>query len=338
MKILLAIQATGNGHISRAQAIHPILQKYGEVDVLVSGTQSSVPKAFPVKYQLKGLSFIIGKKGGVDLIRSFFHFDWWQFFKQVCTLPVQEYDIVINDFEPVVAWACKWRKKTCYGLSHQAAVAHPSSPKPSGAFTCSKWILNYYAPCTYAFGFHFKPYDPVIYTPIIRPKVRHLESIAAGHYTVYLPAYHHQHLASFLSQFTEVHWHIFSKDATTNMYYKNVTIYPVGDDAFLLSMASSNGVLCGAGFETPAEALYLKKKLAVVPMKNQYEQYCNAAALAEMGVPVWFDLFHEKTALSKWVASVQTITVDYPEQTHDIISLIVSNHKFNYLEPFALHA
>ena len=32
MKILLAIQATGNGHISRAQAIYPILQKYGEVD------------------------------------------------------------------------------------------------------------------------------------------------------------------------------------------------------------------------------------------------------------------------------------------------------------------
>ena len=76
MKILLAIQATGNGHISRAQAIYPILQKYGEVDVLLSGTQSSVAQSFPVKYHLKGLSFIIGKKGGVDLVRSFFHFDF----------------------------------------------------------------------------------------------------------------------------------------------------------------------------------------------------------------------------------------------------------------------
>jgi uncharacterized protein (TIGR00661 family) len=103
-------------------------------------------------------------------------------------------------------------------------------------------------------------------------------------------------------------------------------------------MASSNGVLCGAGFEAPAEALYLKKKLAVVPMKNQYEQYCNAAALAEMGVPVWFDLFQEKAALAKWLVSPQRIEVDYPDQTHDIISLIVSNHKFNYLAPFAIHA
>jgi uncharacterized protein (TIGR00661 family) len=155
---------------------------------------------------------------------------------------------------------------------------------------------------------------------------------------VYLPSYNHHHLAKFLSQFPEVHWHVFSKDAGVNFYFNNVTIYPVGDEAFLLSMASSNGVLCGAGFEAPAEALYLKKKLAVVPMKNQYEQYCNAAALAEMGVPVWFDLFQEKAALAKWLVSPQRIEVDYPDQTHDIISLIVSNNKFNYLEPFAIHA
>ena len=338
MKILLAIQATGNGHISRAQAIYPILQKYGEVDVLLSGTQSSVAQSFPVKYHLKGLSFIIGKKGGVDLVRSFFHFDWWQFFKNVFYFPVQEYDLIINDFEPVVAWACKWRKKTCYGLSHQEAVANPLSPKPSGDYAISQWILKHYAPTTYAFGFHFKAYDAHIFTPIIRPKVRNLQSINAGHYTVYLPSYNHHHLANFLNQFSEVHWHVFSKDAGVNFYFNNVTIYPVGDDAFLLSMASSNGVLCGAGFEAPAEALYLKKKLAVVPMKNQYEQYCNAAALAEMGVPVWFDLFQEKAALAKWIVSPQCIEVDYPEQTHEIISLIVSNNKFNYLEPFAIHA
>jgi len=338
MKILLAIQATGNGHISRAQAIYPILQKYGEVDVLVSGTQSSVPKAFPVKYQLKGLSFIIGKKGGIDLVRSFFHFDWWQFFRQVYTLPVQEYDIIINDFEPVVAWACKLRNKTCYGLSHQAAVAHPSSPKPGAMHGLSAWILKNYAPTTFAFGFHFQRYDPLLFTPIIRPKVRNLQSVNAGHYTVYLPAYQQDRLASFLAQFKEVQWHIFSKDAKGTSYFNNVTIYPVSDDAFLLSMAAAAGVLCGAGFETPAEALYLQKKLAVVPMKKQYEQYCNAAALAQMGVPVWMDVYTAAPAIAEWLKASQSIVVDYPDQTYEIIELLIANHKFHYLEPFAIHA
>ncbi len=63
-------------------------------------------------------------------------------------------------------------------------------------------------------------------------------------------------------------------------------IAPINNDAFIKSLVTSTGVLCGAGFETPAEALFLKKKLMVIPMKGQYEQQCNAAALKEMGVPV----------------------------------------------------
>ena len=37
MKILYAIQGTGNGHLSRAIDVIPALKKIGQVDVLVSG-------------------------------------------------------------------------------------------------------------------------------------------------------------------------------------------------------------------------------------------------------------------------------------------------------------
>ena len=36
MKIFYAIQATGNGHISRAIQLYPYLQKFGEVDLGVA--------------------------------------------------------------------------------------------------------------------------------------------------------------------------------------------------------------------------------------------------------------------------------------------------------------
>ena len=45
MKILFAIQGTGNGHISRAREIVPLLQQYGEVDLLVSGTEYTMSYA-----------------------------------------------------------------------------------------------------------------------------------------------------------------------------------------------------------------------------------------------------------------------------------------------------
>jgi UDP:flavonoid glycosyltransferase YjiC (YdhE family) len=40
MKVLYAIQGTGNGHISRARALVPELQKHCELDLLISGTES----------------------------------------------------------------------------------------------------------------------------------------------------------------------------------------------------------------------------------------------------------------------------------------------------------
>ena len=64
MKILYAIQGTGNGHLSRARDIIPILQQKGELDILVSGTEAEVKLPYPVRYHFKGLSFVFGKREG----------------------------------------------------------------------------------------------------------------------------------------------------------------------------------------------------------------------------------------------------------------------------------
>jgi uncharacterized protein (TIGR00661 family) len=107
MKILYAIQGTGNGHISRAAEIIPHLHKYSDCDVLISGYQNEVEPDFPVKYRLKGLGFVFGKNGGVDVRSTIKSANLKGFLKEIHSVPVEEYDLVINDFEPVTAWACK---------------------------------------------------------------------------------------------------------------------------------------------------------------------------------------------------------------------------------------
>ena len=189
MKILYAIQGTGNGHISRARDIIPILKKRGELDVLISGTEADVDLGFPVKYKFKGMSFVFGKHGGVDLLSTYKKAKLKRFFKEVKSLPVKNYDLVINDFEPVSAWACRLNKKECIGLSHQAAVLNKKSPRPKESDTIGKSILKNYAPVTDKYGFHFKAYDNKIFTPVIRDEIRNADNILLPHYTVYLPAY-----------------------------------------------------------------------------------------------------------------------------------------------------
>ena len=70
MKILYAIQGTGNGHLARAEDVVPALKQHGDVDLFVSGAQADIKLPFPIQYKSKGLSFYFGKKGGVDLYKT----------------------------------------------------------------------------------------------------------------------------------------------------------------------------------------------------------------------------------------------------------------------------
>jgi uncharacterized protein (TIGR00661 family) len=327
MKILYAIQGTGNGHLSRARDIIPILQKKGELDILVSGIQADVELPYSVKYKFKGLSFIFGKNGGVDLIATYKKSNLKQLYKEIKSLPVEEYDLVINDFEPVSAWACKMKHKECIGLSHQAAVINKKSPKPKKKDLVGKAVLNNYAPVTEAYGFHFGTYDTNIFTPVIRSQVRLARPSNNGHYTVYLPAYSDERIIKILGEIKNINWQVFSKHSKKEYKEKNIHIRPINNDDFIESFITCTGVLCGAGFETPAEALFLNKKLMAIPMKGQYEQQCNAAALKTIGVPVIKSL--KKKHLDKikaWITDNQSIPVNFPNSTEKIISMIVKKH------------
>jgi uncharacterized protein (TIGR00661 family) len=334
MKILYAIQGTGNGHLSRARDIIPHLLEYGAVDVLVSGIQADVDLGFPVTYKLKGLSFIFGKKGGVDIVATYKKGKLKQLWQEIKSLPVEEYDIVINDFEPVSAWACILRRKACIGLSHQAAVLNSRAPQPAIADLAGTALLRYYAPATRQFGFHFNKYDENIYTPVIRHQVRALVPANKGHYTLYLPAYDDKRIIKVLSQFKNIEWQVFSKHNKTKFTQGNITIQPICNEAFIQSMAAAEGVLCGAGFETPAEALYLQKKLMVIPMKGQYEQQCNAAALEKMGVPVIKSLKKKHSdKIKSWLKSKEIIQVNYPDETKEIIDAVIQQFGVIALKP-----
>lgn len=330
MKILYAIQGTGNGHLSRARDIIPILEQKGEVDILISGVQADVELPHFVKYRFKGLSFIFGKKGGVDLFKTYKNSHLKKLYKEIISLPVHDYDLVISDFEPVSAWACIIKKKDSIGLSHQLGVINKRSPKPKKSDPVGKIILKRYAPVTYKYGFHFNSYNNSVFTPVIRKEVRDLEPVNFGHYTVYLPAYDDKRILKVLKKAGNVKWHVFSKHTKKAYSKDNFIVEPISNESFIQSMSSCAGILCGAGFETPAEALFLKKKLMVIPMKNQYEQHCNAAALKEMKVHVIKSLKKKHLPkIEKWLQSSDKVEVHFPDITSDIIDMIIKKHYQN---------
>lgn len=330
MKILYAIQGTGNGHLSRARDIVPILQKNHEVDILISGTQAEIVLPFHVKYKYQGLGFIFGKNGGIDLVETYKKTHIKALLSEIHRLPVQEYDMVISDFEPVSAWACYFNNKECISVSHQAAVLNKKAPKPKKIDPVGKSILRNYAPSKAKYGFHFKSFDENIFTPVIRSLVREQQIENKGHFTVYLPAYDDKRILKTLKLCGNVKWEVFSKHNKIKINEKNICIQPIDNEAFITSLASSAGVICGAGFETPAEALFMRKKLMVIPMKGQYEQQCNAAALKEMGIPVLKSLkTGNRDRIKNWIENSNIVEVDFPDNTERIINQIIEKHQYN---------
>lgn len=331
MKILYAIQGTGNGHLARATEIVPILKSMAEVDVLVSGTQADLKVPFRIDYRFSGMSFIVGQKGGVDIWQTVKKMKFVQFIKDLRNLQLSQYDLVINDFEPVSAWACRLRNKPCIGLSHQNAVLHPSAPKPGFTDYFGKWILKNYAPATFKYGFNFRTTTPDIFPPVIRQNIRNAESTVNPHFTVYLPAYSDQQILNVLSGIPDTEWQVFSKHSKSEYTVSNVNFHPVSLEEFTKSFLSCTGLICTAGFEGPAEAIFMGKKLCVIPMKIQYEQYCNAAFLKSMGIKVLNSFSKSVPELTRWVNETEALHINYPDLTHEILKDVLIKHSNNAL-------
>lgn len=328
MRVLYAIQATGNGHISRANEIIPWLEKMCDLDILVSGTESEIDLNHQITYRRKGLSFSFGKKGGIDFVKTFQSIKTKRFIEEVRSIPVDKYDLVINDFEPLSAWACKNRNIPCLALSHQFAVTGARSPKPAILDPFAWMVLKHYAPSVRGFGFHFEAYDEFTFTPVIRSDIRNAFVRNHGHYTVYLPAYSYKKLVKIFSCFPERQWHIFSKETKRNMSLDNCWIRPVNNYEFVSSFTTCEGIITGAGFETPAEALHMGKKLLVIPMKNQFEQHCNAAALQKMGVTTIKKLKKNKVGkIRKWINHTPPLKREYPNDLAMIMEKIFASFK-----------
>ena len=241
---------------------------------------------------------------------------------------MEKYDLIVNDFEPISAWAARKKGVRCVSLSHQAAVVSKKSPRPKFIDPFGEWLLKNYAPVKKYIGFHFKEYDKNIFTPVIRSAVREAKVKNEGHYTVYLPAYDDKKLVELLLKSTsKVKWHIFSKHTKNAYHVGGISVYPVSGSDFVESVVSGAGVLTGAGFETPAEVLHLNKKLLVVPMKSQYEQHCNAAAMKKLGVPV-LKKVKKKTIkkIDKWIASAKPLGISFPDIAEEAVEKLMEKY------------
>lgn len=334
MKIFYAVQATGNGHISRALEIIPFLKKYGQTDVFLSGNNYSLKNNLPIAYRSKGMSLCYDNNGGIDLKKTIGSIRFKKIYNEAKHLPIEKYDLIINDFECITSLACKIKNIPSVHFGHQASFQSKKVPRPDKKEFIGEWVLKNYANGNRNIGLHFRSYDENIFSPIIKSSILEAKPKDNGHITIYLNHYTDQFIIKYLSSLSNFKFELFSNHTDSPYTINNIKVFPVNRELFNQSLITCHGIITGAGFETPAEALYLGKKLMVIPLRGQYEQQCNAKALEEfnvMSIPDFDEFF--PSYFNNWICKETQLSFTLKHSTKQIIDILIDEPRKIFIPP-----
>ena len=163
MKILYAIQTTGNGHLARAQNIIPKIKEVAELEIITSGPKNDfLLEEKPIKH-FTGVTFFYTDNGSVNWLKTVFLNNYFRLLKEILSCPVNKYDLIINDFEPVSAWSAKFNNVKCFELTNQYSMSLKNTPRPKTYNRLVLWAINYIIPTKLGYGYHYKKYTDRIF-------------------------------------------------------------------------------------------------------------------------------------------------------------------------------
>ncbi|EKE79900.1 glycosyltransferase family protein [Idiomarina xiamenensis] len=312
MRVLLGIQATGNGHISRCHALADAFQQVGiEADYLVSGRPREAlfdMQRFAGFQYRHGLSFQV-QQGRVSLTQTLRQNPWRQFWQDVNRLDLDAYDAILTDFEPVTAWAAKRQGRAAIGIGRQYAFFNDIAGVNMGPL--QKLITRRFAPSAKALGMHWTAANEHVLPPIIHH--RQLASSSAAnnsHYLVYLPFESLTAIQQLLQAFPLQRFHVFHP-AAKRCSDGHIEYFPPSRQGFAEHFAGARGIIANAGFETSCEALASGKRLLVRPLAGQFEQQVNAQLLQRYGFAEVMPQLSQQ-ALAQWLVASNSIRISWP--------------------------
>ena len=317
MKILYGVQATGNGHITRARALNKYFAAFGiDVDYLFSGREKA--KFFDMdefgSWRChRGLTFI-HEAGHLKISKTIKENNLRQLFSDIHRLNINKYDAILTDFEPITAWASRFSKKSCIGVGHQYAFNYPVPRR--GDSLIPRLVMKNFAPTKISLGLHWHHFGHPILPPIA--ETGHNNNVSdPNKIVVYLGFEDTEQVVQLLEPF-EDYLFVFYGPFAEYESRGHIQLKPLSRDGFKTDLATAAGVICNAGFELSSEALQLGKKLLVKPLNGQLEQLSNAAALEKLELAVTMETLDQKI-VADWLNSWTAKHVIYPDVAKAIV-------------------
>ncbi len=321
-RIIYAVAGEGFGHSSRSHLIGQRLIESGH-DVIFAGSNKSlfylreyfgdrVKEIFGLSFDYKNGRIhpiktikknIFGLPTGDKINRKLFR----GFFEKF------EPDLIVSDFEPFSAWWALRNNVPFFSIDHQHMLTHCRIKRPKGSGF--SWINAYTVTrCYYVsatsyiiinfFNAPVKRRSAVMAPPVVRPDVLSVKAHSGEYIVLYTTTgRNEEQLKKLLGRFGSQKFHIYG----FNKYIEegNCIFKKRSTEDFLADVAGSRGVVATAGFSLISECMYLKKKMLLLPLPGQYEQFINAHYVQLLGLGLSRKELNEKS-LSEFLSETET--------------------------------
>jgi uncharacterized protein (TIGR00661 family) len=325
MKILYGVQGTGNGHISRANAISEVLSQYPdiEVDWLVSGRKAN--NLFQVQgKQLyrRGLTFS-STNGCVNYRKTMTSNNLFCLGRDVARLNLDQYDCLVTDYEPVLSWAARFRNKTTIGIGHQYAFNY-KIPLQGDSFL-SRTLLRKFAPADIGLGLHWHHFEQPILPPICDVPDWHPDQQLDHKVIVYLPFEDQNNVLAQLKPLTNYEFYVYSPDLQ-DADLGHIQTRSLSRQGFKDDLVTACAVITNSGFELISECLSMGIRVLTKPLHQQVEQLSNAAALRQLGYAQVVPAITTE-ACRGWLNGGEYVRVTYPRVHNHIAHWLASGQE-----------
>ncbi|WP_437205433.1 glycosyltransferase family protein [Planctomicrobium sp. SH664] len=298
MRIIYGCNSQGQGHLSKAATLVPLLERRGhDVRVISSGPQPPSIYQFRWHRHLPGLPYSL-QQGRTDYLGTMKL--WLRGIPGYVTgltelkRIVQEFqpELIISDFEPMTGSPALKPGCEVVSMCRQAALLDPQLRFPDEeVFQCriARAIIRLFTMgADRMYGFHYEGGSHRCLPPVIREDLWSYPLISGKHIFIY--NYHPtatanaQHLIAW-SERTGIPVRAYGYPGEISRgLHGNVLFQPSDRVEMMKDMASCRAAIVTAGLTTPLESFLMQKPTMVIPLEQQWEQLTNAWHMEHAGI------------------------------------------------------
>lgn len=374
-KFIFTIQGEGRGHLTQAISMTQIAKEAGHevVGYAVGSFQGrKIPAFFSdfvgdipmVQYESPSINY--GKGNSVHVRKTAMQAltKFRTYWKSACQLEKfiveNRPDGIVNFYESITGlYFLKTRSKVpCMSIGHQYLLLNrhfKSIPEKK----LDQFLLNLNTKITaigskkfLGLSFREMPDDLAknmyVVPPLLRQEVKKIVPVNGKSWLLYVTHYKlANQIIAWAQQNKEISLDCFWDHPEKKEVFspsENLTFHPIDAEKYLVKMSTCAGLISTAGFESVAEAMYLKKPVMMVPVPNHIEQMINAydGEISGAGIAAKsfdLDIFknylgQERIQNSDYEVWAQKTSLKISEQLEGLIKIKTNNNKLEFSDFF----